>query len=58
MDEEYAQIICIKCGLVFLTEEEYDEQMSKPTSKWTCPNCLQEAYFDDDYFEDKHFIST
>jgi hypothetical protein len=28
-----------KCGLVFLTDEQYDAQMDRPDSTWTCPQC-------------------
>jgi hypothetical protein len=37
-----------KCGLVFLTDEQYDAQMDRPDSTWTCPQCGGGAEWDDD----------
>ena len=38
-------------GLVYLTDEEYDRQMSSPDSLWKCPFCRYEAQWDDDNYE-------
>jgi hypothetical protein len=39
-------------GLVYLTEEEYDRQMSNPDATWRCPLCRYEADWDDDNYEE------
>jgi len=36
------------CGLVFLTDEQYDYQMNRPDSFWFCPHCGDSADWDDD----------
>lgn len=38
-------------GQIFLTQQEYNEQMMKPDSKWVCPACGQYAYWDDDNYD-------
>jgi predicted RNA-binding Zn-ribbon protein involved in translation (DUF1610 family) len=45
-------ILCPDCGQVFLTEDEYDRQMSAPDSRWQCPKCLAKPVdWDDDNYE-------
>lgn len=44
-------IICSKDGQVFLSNDEYARQMSRPDSFWTCPKCGERASFDDDNYE-------
>ena len=39
-------------GLVYLTQEEYDRQMSAPSKTWRCPICRYEAQWDDDNYEE------
>lgn len=39
------------CGKQFLSEEEYDRQMSRPNSMWRCPACGAEATWDDEHYE-------
>lgn len=40
------------CGLVYLTEQEYDSQMSCPDDRWRCPVCgTSPADWDDDNYE-------
>ena len=41
-------VICRKHGRVALTEAQYDEQMDRPDSRWTCPTCGDIAEWDDD----------
>lgn len=36
------------CGLVELTEAEYQKQLSMPNKTWRCPKCRSEATWDDD----------
>lgn len=38
----------LPCGVVDLTFEEYDYQMSRPDSTWRCPKCDASADWDDD----------
>lgn len=40
------------CGKSYLSEEEYDRQMSNIDARWKCPKCGGEAWFDDDNYED------
>lgn len=40
-------IICAEHGQVFLLNEEYDFQMSRPDSYWRCPLCGEDASWDD-----------
>jgi hypothetical protein len=39
------------CGLVELTDEQYDAQMARPDSTWRCPRCGASAEWDDDTYE-------
>ena len=39
------------CGKVYLTEHQYDVQMSAANKSWRCPNCGQEANWDDENYE-------
>ena len=43
---------CPACGLVRLTEREYDFQMDRPDSLWFCPKCGSYAEWDDDTYEE------
>lgn len=45
------------CGEVDLTKEQYMDQMMRPDSFWRCPNCLMEAEFNDDRYEELQGIS-
>lgn len=38
-------------GLVYLTEEEYENQMNDPWKTWRCPRCGGDATWDDDNYE-------
>lgn len=40
-------VICDEHGLQFLTEEQYEEQLSRPDDKWHCPLCGWTAEWDD-----------
>ena len=40
------------CGRVFMTRDQYMQQMSRPDSTWRCPECNFEADFDDDNYEE------
>jgi|SRR6185312_5626488 len=61
--ECYAAVICHgdsvpdqqPCGQVPLSQDEYNRQMNKPDSLWTCPRCGSTADFDDALFEDLHY---
>lgn len=39
------------CGLVYLTEDEYDRQMSAPSKTWRCPLCRYDADWSDENYE-------
>lgn len=40
---------CKNCMILrFLTEAQYQRQLSKPDSLWTCPVCGEVAQWDDD----------
>lgn len=40
------------CGQVFLTEEEYHNQLSRPDATWRCPRCgVYPAMWDDENYE-------
>lgn len=38
-------------ALIYLTEEEYYAQISRPDSFWICPNCGDSASWDDTNYE-------
>lgn len=40
------------CGLVYLTEAEYERQMMAPDKTWRCPLCRYEADWNDDNYEE------
>jgi hypothetical protein len=53
-------VFCPEHGRVFLSEEEYDFQMDRPDSRWTCPRecgppdvgiCGADSEFDDETYE-------
>ena len=48
-------VICRNHGQQFLTEEQYERQLDRPDSLWTCPVCGDSATWDDDNFERKEF---
>lgn len=54
--EPYARVVCVNCGPKPLTEEQYTDQISNPWKTWRCPNCNDDADFDDTYFEKRHGI--
>ena len=37
----------LSCGLVFLSETEYEKQLDKPDLLWCCPKCGSSAEWDD-----------
>ena len=39
-------------GLVYLTKEEYDEQISAPDKTWRCPICRYDAIWSDNNYEE------
>jgi hypothetical protein len=40
------------CGLVYLTDNEYNQQMMRPNATWRCPICgMYPARWDDDNYE-------
>lgn len=41
------------CGNVCLTREQYMYQLSRPDSFWSCPQCYEQASWDDDWYEQK-----
>lgn len=40
------------CGLVYLTDKEYNQQTDRPDSIWRCPICRCEAFWNGDNLED------
>jgi hypothetical protein len=40
-------IHCAVHDLVFLTEDQYEDQLTYYGEKWKCPNCGRDAVFDD-----------
>lgn len=44
-------VICPEHGKQPLNAYEYDRQMNRPNSKWTCPVCREEALWDDEHYE-------
>lgn len=44
-------VLCAEHGRVFMTEDEYGRQLSRPDSRWTCPKCGEVSDFDDDNYE-------
>jgi Fe2+ or Zn2+ uptake regulation protein len=44
-------VICPNHGQVFITFEEYMEQLDKPDSFWKCTKCNQISEFDDNNYE-------
>jgi hypothetical protein len=40
------------CGKVLLTKEQYKNQIANPHAKWRCPNCGDNASWDDKHYED------
>jgi predicted RNA-binding Zn-ribbon protein involved in translation (DUF1610 family) len=49
-EKKYA-VDCDDCGLVYLTEAQYEMQMSHPNNTWRCPKCGQEAWWNDGVYE-------
>jgi hypothetical protein len=45
-------VICPLHKQVFLTSEQYEEQMYRINALWRCPMCNQIAAWDDKNFED------
>lgn len=41
-------VICRRCGLQCLSEENYTLQINRPNSLWVCPRCGDTAHWDDD----------
>ena len=48
-------IICPLHGRVFLSHEEYDEQIRDTYAVWKCPRCGKSALFDDELYESHRF---
>ncbi len=44
-------VLCDDHGQQFLTEKQYNHQMSRPDSLWRCPKCGESAHWDDDEYE-------
>lgn len=44
-------VLCDDHGQRFLTEAQYDQQMSRPDALWRCPWCGESAHWDDDNYE-------
>lgn len=44
-------VICPEHGRVFLSEEEYDRQLSRPDSTWKCPRCGKASEWDEDNYD-------
>jgi len=42
----------VQCGLVYLTEDEYERQMNAPDRTWRCPICRYDARWSDANFEE------
>ena len=42
---------CYDCGLVYMTQEWYRAQMSRPDSEWICARCGETAEWDDETHE-------
>lgn len=49
-DEPY-NIFCSQCGKVNIGYGNYHDQMTQPNSKWYCPQCGNNATFDDESYE-------
>ena len=45
-------ISCPNDGLVYLSYEQYDQQMNQPDNRWQCPICRELSYWDDDNYEE------
>jgi hypothetical protein len=44
-------VICLVHGKVELSDQQYEDQMSAPDSRWVCPECGNIAQWDDDTYE-------
>lgn len=44
-------VLCEGHGQQFLTEAQYDYQMSRPNARWACPRCGEDSGFDDEEYE-------
>lgn len=56
MSGEYPYVVdCDFCGKIVLTDAEYDKQMSLPDNLWECPVCSNEAFWDDDNYDDHYY---
>jgi hypothetical protein len=45
-------VTCPFDGDVYLTPENYRQQMWAANSKWVCPRCGENAYWSDDNYEE------
>lgn len=45
------RVRCKTHGLVELTDDEYDAQLSRPDDRWRCTVCGEEASWDDAWYE-------
>lgn len=54
----YATICDGACGLVYMTEREYDRQMAQPGATWRCARCGQRALWSDEVYEEAMFPTT
>jgi hypothetical protein len=43
------RVTCPTHGLVYLSEEQYQEQLNNVDAPWHCPLCKETAEFDDDF---------
>jgi len=44
-------VICPEHTTVYLTHEEYLEQVQRPFDGWECPWCSRDAVWDDDNYD-------
>lgn len=42
---------CNKGEIIYLTQAEYDRQLSNPNRHWKCPRCNHDALWDDENYE-------
>lgn len=46
------------CGRQYMTQQQYNQQMSRPDSTWRCVCCGMEAEWDDDNYEEHMGIDS
>lgn len=50
-DIAYAKLDCPECGEVYLTEQQHQDQLKQPSTRWRCPLCNSVADLDDEETE-------